>query len=83
MMITDHRLIPLPDSLVDEFRKRLVNYWNAVAICDELGGVPESLVRETEIRVTDLLLSGDPWDVYEASRITAEFEYILSQSSCS
>jgi hypothetical protein len=80
-MITYHRLIPLPDSLVGELRKRLVDYWNAVASCDELGGVLGSLVRETEIKVTELIATGDPWDVYEASRVTAEFDYVRSQSS--
>jgi hypothetical protein len=82
-MIINHRLIPLPDSLVAQHRKGLVDYRNAVNACDGLEGVLGSLVRETEIRVTDLLQSGEPCDVYEASRITAEFEYIRAQSSAS
>ena len=75
MAIVNRRLTPLSATVVNELRSTLVNYWNAVATCDELGGVPESLVRETEIKVTELLETGDPWDVYEASRITAEFEF--------
>jgi hypothetical protein len=75
MTVTNRRLIPLPASAVAELRSSLVDYWNRVATCDELGGVPGNLVRETEVIVTELLQSGDPWDVYEASRITAEFDY--------
>jgi len=75
MTITNRRLIPLPTSFVTELRSNLVEYWNAVATCDELGGVLGSLVRETEVKVTELLESSDPWDVYEAGRLTAVFEF--------
>lgn len=75
MTITYRRLIPLPASVVTELRSNLVEYWNAVATCDELGGDLGGLVRETEVKVTELLQSGDPWDVYEASRLTADFEF--------
>lgn len=75
MTIKNRRLIPLPDSVVTELRSNLVFYWNAVATCDELGGVLGSLVRETEVKVTELLETGNPWDVYEASRLTAKFDF--------
>jgi hypothetical protein len=75
MMSITRRLTPLPASIVVELRRNLVEYWNAVALCDELGGVLGSLVREVEVKVTELLESGDSWDVYEANRITAEFDY--------
>jgi hypothetical protein len=75
MTVFSRRLIPLSDSFVTELRSNLVLYWNAVATCDELGGALGSLVRETEVKVTELLESNAPWAVYEASRITAEFEY--------
>jgi hypothetical protein len=81
MTIINRRLTPLPASLVTEIRRGLVNYWNAVATCDELVGALGSLVRETEVRVTELLETGDPWDVYEASRLTARFECIRDQCS--
>lgn len=74
MTIINRRLIPLPDSVVTELRSNLVQYWNAVATCDELGGVPGSLVREKEVEVTELLQSSDPLAVYQASRLTAEFD---------
>lgn len=75
MTIVNRRLIPLPGSVVTELRSDLVTYWNAVAFCDDLGGILGSLVRETEVEVTELLESGDPCDVYEACRLTAEFEF--------
>ncbi len=69
------RLIPLPDSIA-ELRRNVIDYWIAIAMCDNLGGVSGDLVRETEVRVTELLERGDNFAVYEASRITAEFECI-------
>jgi hypothetical protein len=74
MTTTNRRLISLPASVVTELRSNLVEYWNAVATCDELRGVLGSLVRETEVKITELLATGDPWDVYEASRLTAKFD---------
>lgn len=74
------QLIPLPDS-IPELRRGIVNYWNAIATCDNLGGVPGSLVRETEIKVTELLETGDPLNVVEAARVTAAFEYTRQMNS--
>ena len=73
MTTNNSRLIPLPDKIA-ELREDLVIYWNAIVMCDDLVGVLGDLVRETEVRVTELLETGDPWDVYEASRETASFE---------
>lgn len=59
----------------DEQRRSIVDYWNAIAICENLGGISGSLLRETEVEVTELLETGDPRNVYGAMRITAAFEY--------
>jgi hypothetical protein len=74
MAILFGSLIPLADSIA-ELRKFLIEYWNLVATHDELGGALGSLVRETEVKVAELLQTGDSWDVYEAHRLTAAFEY--------
>jgi len=74
MAIENRRPTPLPASIA-ELRRNVIDYWNAIATCDDVGGALGSLVRETEIRVTELMNSGDPQDVYEASRLTAAFEY--------
>lgn len=65
--------IPIPDSIAER-RSNLIGYWNATATCDDLGGILGSLVRDTEVRVTELLSSGDPEDVEKADRLTAFFE---------
>jgi len=75
------RPIPLPDLNVELRRKRIIDYWNAIATCDDLGGNIGSLVRETEVKVTELLESGDVQDVLVADRITAAFEYVRQQNS--
>ena len=76
MTIPHRLLIPLPGSNVTEHRANLVIYWTAVASCDDLGGALGTLVHDTEVRVTELLQSGDERDVYEACKITAKFEYL-------
>jgi len=70
----NHNLTTLSDAAALECRKELVQYWNAINQCDDLGGVLGELVRETEIRVTELLESGRASDLLEAHRITAAFE---------
>lgn len=57
-----------------EVRKWIVEYWNGIAQCDYLGGVLGELLREKEIRVTELLEAGNADDVYRASLLTAEVE---------
>lgn len=73
MAIIDRRLMPCPDA-DSKLRGVLVNYWNAIANCEEMGGLSGDLVRETEVRVTELLNTGNPFDLQLASRITARFE---------
>jgi hypothetical protein len=72
-MALSHSLIPLSNKDAEVVRKGLIDFWNAIDQCDDLRGVPWGSVRETEIRVTELLQSNQVPDVYEASRITAEF----------
>ena len=74
-MTTIRRLpTPLPTSIA-ELRNGIVQYWNKIANRDDLGGVPGSLVRDAEIKVTELLETGEPPDIITAARVTAEFEY--------
>lgn len=72
--MASHSLMPLSDADALRCRREVVNYWDAINQCDDLGGVPGELVRETEIRVTELLQSGLSSDLYEANLITARFE---------
>jgi hypothetical protein len=74
MTIQNRRSVPLPNQIA-ALRSGIVEYWNAFATCDDGGGFLGSLVRETEVKVTELLETGDPCDVYEASRVTAAFEF--------
>jgi hypothetical protein len=67
--------MPLSDADALKVRKDVIAYWNGIDKCDDLDGALSDLVREKEIAVTELLQTGQPSDVYEASRITAEFEY--------
>lgn len=80
MSTKDRRLIPLPDG-IESIRRDLVEYWNRIAFIDALGGVAGSLVHETSAQVTELLETGDPADVYEASRLTAKFDVIRRNES--
>ena len=73
-MAISHSLTPLSDAVAAAIRKGLVEYWNEIDGCDDLGEAPGDLAHETEARVTELLLTGQVCDVYDASRITAEFE---------
>ena len=67
------RSTPLPDLLAIR-RRNLVKYWDAIAICDRLGGVPGDLVRSAKVRVTELLQTARTSDLSLAERITAEFD---------
>jgi hypothetical protein len=74
-MGSNHSLITLSDVSTLECRMELVEFWNAMNLRDDLGGVPGELVRETEIRVTELMASGLASDLYEAHRLTARFAF--------
>ena len=71
-----HILVPLSDAVAERIRSDLVQYWNEIDNCDDLGEVSWDLVCETRVQVTDLLVTGQVSDVNEASRITARFECI-------
>jgi len=75
MTTSSQSLEPLSDADVVRTRKGLAEYWTQVEHCDDLTELPEDLVRDAKIRVTELLATGQNCDVYEASRVTAEFEY--------
>lgn len=71
--------IPPPESL-NLCRQHLVGYWNNVAFREDLVGVPGSLVRDTEIRITELLEDGSLEAIYQAMRLTVEFECSVVRS---
>jgi hypothetical protein len=73
-MTLSYSLTPLSDAVAATIRKGIIEYWNEVASCDDLGEVPGDLVHDREVKVAELLLTGQVSDVYEASRLTAEFE---------
>jgi hypothetical protein len=74
-MALSHTLTPLSDAVAEDLRRKVINHWNAIAQSDDLGGPLGELVRETEVKVTELLQTGQICDIYVANRITAEFEY--------
>jgi hypothetical protein len=74
-------LLPLSDAEALEVRKNLVWYWNEAGQCPRLRGVLGELVRETEIKVTELLETGQTCDVQKADRLTAAFHYLRVQFS--
>lgn len=80
--MNERNRFPSPHSVYSmELRTQLIEYWNAIATCDELSGALLSLVRDTEIRVTELLATCRDDDLNQAQRITAAFEYKRQQSS--
>lgn len=70
--------MPSPEDL-EVWRQFLVTYWNGAAFSDDLVGVPGDLVRQTEIRVTELLQDGSSEAIYEACRLTVAFAYKVAQ----
>lgn len=80
-MALSHILTPLSDAVAAGFRKDVINYWDAMAQLDDLGGTLGELVRETEVKVTELLQTGQAYDVYLAARLTAEFHCHRQASS--
>jgi len=74
-MASNRDLILLSDVFALECRTELVEFWNALRLRDDLGGVPGELVRETEIKVTELMATGLASDLYEAHRLTARFAW--------
>lgn len=74
-MTSSYVLTPLRDAVAEELRRSVIQYWTAIAQSDDLGGALGERVRETEVAVTELLQSGSLCDLYEAQRVTAQFEY--------
>lgn len=69
-------LLSLSDAEALEVRENLVWYWNEAGQCQRLRGVVGELVRETEVKVTELLETGRVCDLQEAERLTAAFHYL-------
>lgn len=74
-MAMSHYLLPLSEEVVRSLRNGLTDYWNGIDPNDDLTGVLRGRVRETEIRVTELLETGRDEDLLKACRLTAEFEW--------
>lgn len=69
------RLTPLSDVEAEGTRSRLIQYWIWFDQQDDLTGVPGDLVYETRAKVMELLQTNQPADVYEADRLTTDFEF--------
>lgn len=76
-MPSGYVLTPLRDDAAEGLRRKVIDYWNALAQSDDLGVALGERAREMEIRVTELLQTGQVCDVYEANRITAKFHFEL------
>jgi len=80
-MAISRSLMPLSDAVARSLRKGLVEYWNGISSSDDLSGVLRGRVRETEVRVTELLESGSDEDLLEANRLTVAFEWDRTSGS--
>lgn len=80
-MIVTHELPPLSETKELEIRRLIVDFWNGFSICDDLSGTLRELLREMEIKVTDLLGTGQGDDVYDAWRITIRAACLVEDSS--
>jgi hypothetical protein len=73
-MVLSHSLKPLSDSNAEVIRANLVEYWKAAAQCEGLTGILGDFVHETEAKVTELLQRNEVETVYEALRLTVQFD---------
>jgi len=80
-MAKRHNLPPLSEAKLLEVRKMIADYWNGIAICDAMSGTLRELLRDEEIKVTDLLTKGRAPDIYDAWRITVRAERIREELS--
>ena len=71
-----NRLPPVVAVNLDARRSRIVDYWNALSVCDDSGGTSWDVLDDIRTKVTELLSTGQPDDLTKAERLTGKAEFL-------
>lgn len=81
-MVNNHFAeMPPEDSNLNTRKRRLVDYWNGLSVCDDSGGTSWDVLDDLRMQVTEFIDRGSPGDLRQAERLTAKAEFLRQSGS--